>query len=218
MVRPSGSVRGGSVNLSPFERCFVIFVANTDHESRWGTARVHSALLEEMFDFHLLLTDTVRLVPVQLGLHYRTIREANCCNPFELSPATGSIAPVQACQISDRVLDCDHFDLLDFADDFKKHECAYTRRACKNQEFNSLKHRLGRIDSQPKQRAHQEDGAGNHDGQVPVPEALDHEACYDGRHEAAQISPAVHGARNGAGELVANVLAHRPAGAHRQIA
>ena len=59
------------VDFPQFQRGFVFFVADADCE-----VLLLNHSLDEAFDFHSPLADSVRLKPVELGLSYRTIRQA----------------------------------------------------------------------------------------------------------------------------------------------
>jgi hypothetical protein len=79
------------------------------------------ASLDETFDFHSSLADSVRLKPVDLGFSYRTIRQTYGSYTLELAPVPFSVQPIQASEDMDAAAGGDGLNCSDLADYFEFH-------------------------------------------------------------------------------------------------
>src|SRR5215472_101544 len=75
-----------------------------------------------------------------------------------------------------------------------------------------------RVEEFPAEDAHQVDGGGDVEREVPVARSqLQNHADYEGAEGAADIAPHVHGAGEGTGVLAANVHAGGPCAGHHEV-
>ena len=74
-----------------------------------------------MSDSHLLSTNSVRLVPMQLTFTYRTIGEVDFRGALALSPAAGAVPFSQAANFADRASRRNGFDFRNRTKKFEPH-------------------------------------------------------------------------------------------------
>src|SRR5438094_7655099 len=89
---------------------------------RWGAVFLAMSLVQETLDFHALLADAVRFVPVYLGTPHLAIGKANQGDPLQLPPTLAAVLPLQGVQLADRDVDRDGFDGGDLPHDLEVHE------------------------------------------------------------------------------------------------
>ncbi|HUJ09011.1 MAG TPA: hypothetical protein VL171_03225 [Verrucomicrobiae bacterium] len=82
---------------------------------------VVSWLAEVAFDLHVSLTNTVRLVPMQLDFAQRAVGQSNCRDAFEFAPVARAMMFVQMAENPNSSSCGDCFDISDGANDFKSH-------------------------------------------------------------------------------------------------
>ncbi len=86
-------------------------------------------LVEQAFDLEFLLADTVRFIPMDLGLCYSTIWQAHCCSAFELLPPAEAINLLKASQFPDLLAYGDALYVGDFPDHLSFHRCSRNKHA-----------------------------------------------------------------------------------------
>src|SRR5208337_3265308 len=86
--------------------------------------RLFNSLLPQVLDPDLPSPNSMRFVPVELSLTYRTIGEADFPESFSFSPAACAVAFSQPVDFADRVSRRNGFDVRNRAEKFKPHACA----------------------------------------------------------------------------------------------
>ncbi len=77
-------------------------------------------LIEKVFDFHFYSADTVRFIPVQLGIKlFAVIKKSDAGKTFQLTPTPIAISFPQPFEVTNTASDSNRFDAFNFADDFK---------------------------------------------------------------------------------------------------
>jgi hypothetical protein len=77
------------------------------------------ALIEEFFNLHFLLANSVRFIPVKLSVTFRAVGESHSREAFELSPASSAIHPAKPPYVVNPAAHGNRLDVLDPADEFK---------------------------------------------------------------------------------------------------
>jgi len=102
-----------AVNLPQLKRGGITFVLHTNRESIFS---FHDSLVEEIFDFHFLLADSVRFIPMQLSIAFVAVSQAHATNSLQLSPSSPAMLFPQIRKIVNLPADSNYLDTLNSTD------------------------------------------------------------------------------------------------------